>query len=64
LKNENTNQGLINTIINHNNKSKNVEHKVNFIVNNYANSSHVKEIVDKTRDLENHALGTPRPHTS
>jgi hypothetical protein len=53
LKNENTNQGLINTIVNYNNKIKNVEHKMNFIVNNYANASQVKS---KIMSLVHHDL--------
>jgi len=34
LQNENKNQGLINTIVNHNNTLKNIDKKYNFIVNN------------------------------
>jgi hypothetical protein len=64
LHSENKNQGLINTIVNHNDKIKNIENKFNLIVNNYANSSHVKEIVEKTKVLENHVFGAPRPHSS
>ena len=58
---EEKNQGLINTIINHNNKIKHIENKYNFLVNNFANSSHVKEMVEKTKVLEHHVLGGPRP---
>jgi hypothetical protein len=31
------------------------------LINNYANSSHIKEIVEKTRVLEHHVLGASRP---
>jgi hypothetical protein len=51
LQKENKNQKLIDTIVNHNNKIKNFENKFNFIINNYAHSSHVKEIVEKTKEL-------------
>jgi hypothetical protein len=64
IHNENKNQGLINTIVNHNNKIKNIEHKFNLIINNYANSSHVKEVVEKTKEIEKHVFGAPRPHSS
>ena len=37
------NYGLINTIVNHNNQLK----KINLIVNNYPNASHVKEVIEK-----------------
>ncbi|CAF3349325.1 unnamed protein product [Rotaria socialis] len=60
----NKNQGLINTLVNHNNKIKNIENIYNFIVNNYANSSHVKEYIEKTKEIENHVFGAPRPHRS
>jgi hypothetical protein len=33
-------------------------------VNNFANSSYVKEIIDKTKEIEKHAFGEPRPHSS
>jgi hypothetical protein len=64
LLNDNKNQGLINTIINHNNKIRNIENTFNIINNNYANSSHAKEIVEKTKELENHVFGALRPHSS
>ena len=64
IDNENKNQGLINTIINHNKKIKNIENKYNYVINNFANSSHVKEIVHKTKELERHVFGPPRPHSS
>ncbi len=64
LQSENQNKGLINTIINHNNKIKNIENKFNLIVNNFANSSHVREVVDKTKELEKYVFGGPRPHQS
>lgn len=64
LTNENSNKGLINTIVNHNKKIKNIENKFNYIVNNFANSSHVKEVVEKTKEIENHVFGPPRPHSS
>jgi hypothetical protein len=41
LQNEQKNQGLIDTIVNHNNQLKNIDNKFNFIMNNFANSSHV-----------------------
>ncbi len=64
LRNENRNQGLINTIVNCNRKIKHFENKINFFDNNYANSSHMKEIVEKTKELEQHIVGAPRPHRS
>ncbi|CAF2087956.1 unnamed protein product, partial [Rotaria magnacalcarata] len=60
----NKNQCLVNTLVNHNNNIKNIEDKYNFIVNNYANSSHVKEYIEKTKEIEKHVLGAPRPHNS
>ena len=45
LLNKNRNQGLINTIIDHNKKMKVFKNKINCVVNNYVNSSRVKEIV-------------------
>jgi hypothetical protein len=62
--NENKNQGLINTIVNHNKKIKYFDNKINFIVNNFANATHVKEFVEKTKELEQHISGGPRPHRS
>lgn len=62
--NENKNQGLINTIINHNNKLKHIENKFNLMINNFANSSHVKEIVEKNSELESFIYGPPQPHRS
>jgi len=63
LLNDNRNQGLINSIVNNNDrKIKHLENKFNFIVNNYANSSHIKEILEKTKELEDHVFGAPRPH--
>jgi hypothetical protein len=64
MRNENKNQGLVNTIVNHNNKLKVVENKINFIINNYANSSHVKEVMEKTKEVEKHVFGAPQPHSS
>ena len=64
LQNENKNQGLINTIINHNKKIKNIENKFNFVTNNFANSTHVKEVVKKVKEIEKHVFGMPRPHSS
>ena len=64
LHNENKNQGLINTIVNHNKKIKNIENRFNLHMNNYANSSHIKEIVDKTKEIEKHIFGAPSPHRS
>ena len=46
---------MINTIVNHNNKIKNIE-------NNFANCSHVREVFEKTKNLRNHVFGPPRPH--
>lgn len=63
-RNENKNQGLINTIINHNNKLKHIENKFNLMINNFANSSHVKEVVEKNTELEKLILGAPQPHKS
>jgi hypothetical protein len=60
----NKNNGLINTIVNHNEKLKVVENKINYIVNNFANSSHVKEVAEKTREIEKHIYGAPPPHAS
>ena len=34
------------------------------MVNNYANSSHVKEVVEKSNQLEKVIVGAPRPHES
>ncbi len=64
LQNEQKNQGLINTLINHNNQLKNINNKFNFITNNFANSSHIKEIIEKTNDIEKHIVGAPQPHKS
>ena len=61
-RNENKNQGLINTIINHNSKLEHIENKFNLMVNNFANSSHIKEIVGKTSELEKLIYGPPQPH--
>lgn len=66
-RNVNKNQGLINTIVNHNNQIKTFENKFNHIVNNYANSSHVKEVkevIERTKEIEKHVFGAPRPHKS
>jgi hypothetical protein len=63
-RNENRNQGLINTIVNHNNKLKMFENKFNLVVNNFANSSHVKEVHERTNELERLVLGAPQPHKS
>lgn len=62
--NQNKNQGLINTIVNHNNQLKHIVNKFNYIVNNYANTSHVKEISDKTKYIEKLVTGPPQPHNS
>ena len=64
LHNENKNQGLINTIVNHNKKIKTIENEFNLIINNFANSTHVKEVVNKMKEIEKHVFGTPRPHSS
>ena len=55
---------MINTIVNHAEKLKLVESKTNYIVNNFANSSHAREIVEKTKEIEKHVFGAPRPHSS
>jgi hypothetical protein len=34
------------------------------IINNFANASHVKEVMDKTNVLEQRVLGAPKPHRS
>jgi hypothetical protein len=47
--NDNKNQGLINTIVNHNKKIKYFDNKINFIVNNFANATHVKEFGEDER---------------
>jgi hypothetical protein len=62
--NENKNQGFLNTIVNHNKKIKYFDNKINFIVNNFANASHVRELVEKTKEIEQHIFGGPRPHRS
>ena len=64
LHNENKNRGLINTIVNHSKKTKTIEKKFNLIINNFANSTHVKEVVNKMKEIEKHVFGTPRPHSS
>ena len=62
---ENKNQGLINTIVNHNNKLKTFENKFYLVVNNFANSSpHVKEVHERTTELEKQVFGAPQPHKS
>lgn len=61
---ENRNQGLINTIVNHNNKMKQIDNRLNVVINNYANSSHIKEIIEKTKEVERHVFGPPQPHRS
>ncbi len=33
-----------------------------YVVNNFANSDHVKEMVERTKELESHVFGPPRPH--
>jgi hypothetical protein len=58
------NQGVINTIVNHNDKIKNIENKFNIVVNNLANISHVKQIEKNTKELEKHVSGPPRPHST
>jgi hypothetical protein len=50
-RNENKNQGLITTIVNHNNKLKMFENKFNLVVNNFANSSHIKEVHERTKEF-------------
>ena len=62
--NKNQNQGLINTIVNHDQKLKVIENNFNTIVNNFANSSHVQEVIKNNKILEKHVLGTPQPHKS
>lgn len=64
LQDEQKNMGLINTIVNHNNQLKSIDNKFNFVINNFANSSHVKEIIERTNELEKHIVGAPRPHRS
>lgn len=64
LHNENKNQGLVNTIVNHNKKIKSTKNKFNLIVNNFVNFSHVKEIEKQTKEIERHVFGPPRPHSS
>jgi hypothetical protein len=63
-RNVNRNQGLINTIVNHNNKLNMFDNKFNLVVNNFANSSHVKEVHERTNELERLVLGAPQPHKS
>ncbi|CAF1081889.1 unnamed protein product [Adineta ricciae] len=63
LTNVNKNKGLINTIVNHNNKIKNIENEFSVMVNNYANSSYVKEILEK-KEIEKRVTGGPRPYLS
>lgn len=63
-RNENRNQGLINTIVNHNNKLKVFENRFNMVVNNFANTSHVKEVHERTKELEKHVFCAPQPHKS
>jgi hypothetical protein len=64
MKNEQKNQGLINTSVNHNNQIKNVDNKINFVINNFANSSHIKEIHEKTKELERHIVRASQSHKS
>ena len=64
LHNENKNQGLINTIVNHNKRIKNIENKFNFVINNFVNSNHVKEVAKKVKEIEKHVFGIHRPHSS
>jgi hypothetical protein len=64
LQSKNQNRGLINAIINHNNKIKDIENKFNLIVNNFANTSHIREVIDKTKELEKYVFDGPRPHQS
>ena len=33
-------------------------------MNNYDNSSHIKEVVEKTKEIEKHVFGAPSPHRS
>jgi hypothetical protein len=61
---DSNNHGLINTIVNHNNKLKIIENKFNLMVDNFANASQLKEVAEKHQDLEKHIFGTPRPHKS
>jgi hypothetical protein len=34
------------------------------MINNYANSSHIKELSEKRKEIEKHIYGAPRPHIS
>ena len=34
------------------------------VVNNFANTSHVKEVHERTKELEKHVFGAPQPHKS
>lgn len=43
---------------------KHFENKFNFIVNNYANSSHVREVLEKMKELEKLTIGALQPHRS
>jgi hypothetical protein len=43
---------------------KHIENKYNLIVNNYPNSSHVREVVEKTKELEKLVTRAPQPHRS
>ncbi len=64
LQSKNQNKGLINTIVNHNNKIEDIENKFNLIVNNFANTSHIREVIDKTKELEKNVFDGPRLHQS
>ncbi len=35
-----------------------------YVINNFANSNHVKEMIERTKELESHIFGPPRPHSS
>ena len=41
-----------------------IENKFSFLVNNFPSSSEVGSVIDKTNQLEEHVLGTPKSHRS
>ena len=64
MKFDSKNQGLINSIVNDNNRLKHIEQKFNFITNNFVNLNLVNELTEKTNDIEKRIFGALCPHSS
>jgi hypothetical protein len=59
LQSKNQNRGLINAIINHNNKIKDIENKFNLIVNNYEHDKRIDELFRRLYGLIDTTTHTP-----